>query len=284
MINEKQTNNSFDPLDMHNYRIEKLPKRSKSSVERILSNMGGPLAIISFVLIYFIFKPGYLLFINPESLGEHARTIFDQIGSQEFSRINIAMLAIFVFGIVLWMTEAIPNYLTSLFIIIGLVLTGVLSEKEAYAQLGHKVMWLNIMSFVLASMLVKTGLAKRFALWFIVHFGKRSSSIFLSFLLINVVLSAFISATTAKAAILLPIFMVIAAIYGARGGDKARCPLYPAVYLPAFRHSDNHLLCAGLLSYQKSYSSDKFTGGENGEGAERRLGCSCRNRQKRGNR
>lgn len=220
MIDENQTNNSFDPLDMHNYRIEKLPKRSKSGVERILANMGAPLAILSFVLIYFIFQPAFLLNINPESLGEKARIIFDQIGSQEFSRINIAMLAIFVFGIVLWMTEAIPNYLTSLFIIIGLVLTGVLSEKEAYAQLGHKVMWLNIMSFVLASMLVKTGLAKRFALWFIVHFGKRSSSIFLSFLFINVVLSAFISATTAKAAILLPIFMVIAAIYGARGGDK----------------------------------------------------------------
>ncbi|MDE6779048.1 MAG: anion permease, partial [Alistipes sp.] len=34
-----------------------------------------------------------------------------------------------------------------------------------------------------------------------------------------VVLSAFISATTAKAAILLPIFMVVAAIYGATGGE-----------------------------------------------------------------
>lgn len=36
-----------------------------------------------------------------------------------------------------------------------------------------------------------------------------------SFIVINIVLSIFISATTAKAAILLPIFMVIAAIYGA---------------------------------------------------------------------
>jgi len=212
--------NGFDPLDMSNYRIEKLPKRSKSKVEAFLATIGGPLAILSFILIYFIFKPGYLLDIDASSLGDHARAIYDQIGSVEFSRINIAMLAIFVAGILLWMTEAIPNYLTSLIIIISLVLTGVLSEKDAYAQLGHKVMWLNIMSFVLASMLVKTGLAKRFALWFIVHFGKRSSSIFISFLVINVVLSAFISATTAKAAILLPIFMVIAAIYGARGGDK----------------------------------------------------------------
>jgi len=215
-----QNNNNFDPLDMNNYRIERLPKRSKSKVETLLATIGGPLAIISFVLIYFVFKPAYLLNIDPGSLGEYANSVFQNLGAAEFSRINIAMLAIFVAGVLLWMTEAIPNYLTSLFIIISLVLTGVLSEKEAYAQLGHKVMWLNIMSFVLASMLVKTGLAKRFALWFILHFGKRSSSIFLSFLFINVVLSAFISATTAKAAILLPIFMVIAAIYGARGGDK----------------------------------------------------------------
>ena len=215
-----ENNNGFDPLDMNNYKIEKLPKRSKSKVESFLAILGGPLAIITFILIYFVLKPDFLQSINADSLGDYARNIFDLKGSAEFSRMNIAMMAIFAAGVILWMTEAIPNYLTSLIIIISLVLTGVLSEKDAYAQLGHKVMWLNIMSFVLASMLVKTGLAKRFALWFIVHFGKKSSSIFLSFLLINVVLSAFISATTAKAAILLPIFMVIAAIYGARGGDK----------------------------------------------------------------
>lgn len=217
---KKDINNGFDLLDMNNYRVERLPKRSKSKVEKIIALIGSPLAILSFVLIYFIFQPTFLKAIDPAMLSEYARGIFDVNGSMEFSRMNIAMLAIFVAGVILWMTEAIPNYLTSLIIIIGLVLTGVLSETEAYAQLGHKVMWLNIMSFVLASMLVKTGLAKRFALWFIVYFGKHSSSIFLSFLVINVVLSAFISATTAKAAILLPIFMVIAAIYGARGGDN----------------------------------------------------------------
>lgn len=76
-------------------------------------------------------------------------------------------------------------------------------------------MWLNILSFVLASMLVKTRVAKRFALWFVIRFGKNATWIFISFIVINVVLSVFISATTAKATILLPIFMVIAAIYGA---------------------------------------------------------------------
>ncbi len=81
-------------------------------------------------------------------------------------------------------------------------------------------MWLNILSFVLASMLVKTKIAKRFALWLIVKYGKNATMIFLSFIVINIVLSAFISATTAKAAILLPIFMVIAAVYGATGGKN----------------------------------------------------------------
>jgi anion transporter len=221
MVPERlNTDTSSDPLDMNNYRIERLPKRSKSRVETFLANIGGPLAILAFVVIYFFLEPGFLLNIQASSLSEFAKVVYQNLGSAEFSRINVAMLAIFAAGVILWMTEAIPNYLTSLIIIITLVLTGVLSEKEAYAQLGHKVMWLNIMSFVLASMLVKTGLAKRFALWFIVRFGKHASSIFLSFLLINVVLSAFISATTAKAAILLPIFMVISAIYGARGGSE----------------------------------------------------------------
>jgi di/tricarboxylate transporter len=83
-------------------------------------------------------------------------------------------------------------------------------------------MWLNIMSFILASMLVKTGLAKRFTLWFILRFGHSASHVFLSFIVINVVMSAFISATTAKAAILLPVFMVIAAIYGARPDNTGK--------------------------------------------------------------
>jgi len=211
----------FDVLDMKQYRMEKLPKREKSKFEKFLVKIGAPLAILVFVYIQFFGEFSFLHTINADELSKSARGIFDQVGVLKFSAMNISMLAVFAGALVLWMTEAIPNYQTSLILIIALVLTGVLPEKEAYAQLGHKVMWLNIMSFILASMLVATGIAKRFALWFIVRFGKNSSTIFISFIAINIVLSAFISATTAKAAILLPIFMVVAAVYGATGGkDK----------------------------------------------------------------
>ena len=211
---------SFDPLDMNNYRIEQLPNRPKSGFERWMSYIGGPLAVLAFVVIYWVAEVPFLNHIDPEQLTGEAVKRLNSMGADAFSRINYAMLGIFVASVILWITEAVPNYFTSLLVIVGIVLTGVTSEKTAYAQLGHPVMWLNILSFVLASMLVKTQAAKRFALWFVVHFGKNATQIFFSFIVINVVLSAFISATTAKAAILLPIFMVIAAIYGATGGEN----------------------------------------------------------------
>jgi len=210
---------TFDPLDMHNYRIERLPKREKGPFEKWLAISGPLLAVAAFILFAYVIKLPFLHSIQlTDIVTSTAKQAYNQVGAEQFIRNNEFMLAIFAASIILWMTQAIPNYLTSLMLIIGLVLTGVLSEKTAYAQLGHPIMWLNIMSFVLASMLVVTGLAKRFALWLLVRFGKNASTIFLSFIVINMILSAFISATTAKAAILLPIFMVIAAIYGAQGG------------------------------------------------------------------
>ena len=197
MTEETGIPEAFDPLDMNNYRIEKLPKMQKSTFEKWMAIAGGPLAILAFVLFNWV--------IDIDFLHTQAET---------------SMLAIFVSGLILWMTEAIPNYLTSLVIILAIVLTGVTTQKVAFAQLGHPVMWLNILSFVLASMLVKTRVAKRFALWFVLKFGKSARGIFFSFIVINIVLSAFISATTAKASILLPIFMVVAAIYGASDGNR----------------------------------------------------------------
>jgi anion transporter len=208
-----------DPLDMRNYRIEQLPVRAKSPVERRLAQVGIPVALLVFCLFAFAVDLPFLQGIDPDGLTSAlARKEFAAKGGALFSQNLGYLMAIFAASMVLWVTAALPNYLVSLMLISALVLTGVLTEKDAYAQLGHPVMWLNIMSFVLASMLVATGLAKRFALWLILRFGHSAASVFRVFIVLNVILSAFVSATTAKAAILLPLFMVIAAIYGARAG------------------------------------------------------------------
>ena len=241
---EIQQTAPFDPLDMNNYKIEKLPKMEKSAFEKWMARWGGPLAILAFILIYWVVDIPFIDnlteqdFIPQEVVVEQAdgtivttqpapdKSVKKAVqfiqanGMEDFTRANYAMLAIFVAAIILWITEAVPNYLTALLVILGLVLTEVTTQKEAFAQLGHPVMWLNILSFVLASMLVKTKAARRLALWFVIRFGHSASGVFFSFLLINVVLSAFISATTVKAAILLPIFMVVAAVYGASNGNR----------------------------------------------------------------
>ena len=210
----------FDPLDMNNYKVEKLPKMQKSGFEKWMARLGGPLAILVFVLIYWCVDIPLFDNIDVSTLSEKAQKRFEVIGIENFIRACYAMLAIFCASIVLWITEAVQSYLTSLMVILAIVLCEVTTQKEAFAQLGHPVMWLNILSFVLASMLVKTKAAKRFALWFVLKFGKSASGIFFSFLVINLVLSMFISATTVKATILLPIFMVVAAIFGASQGNR----------------------------------------------------------------
>ena len=210
----------FDPLDMNNYKVEKLPKMQKSGFEKWMARLGGPLAILVFVLIYWCVDIPLFDNIDVTTLSEKAQKRFEVIGIENFIRACYAMLAIFCASIVLWITEAVQSYLTALMVILAIVLCEVTTQKEAFAQLGHPVMWLNILSFVLASMLVKTKAAKRFALWFVLKFGKSASGIFFSFLVINLVLSMFISATTVKATILLPIFMVVAAIFGASQGNR----------------------------------------------------------------
>ena len=265
----------FDPLDMNNYKVEKLPKMEKSGFEKWMARLGLPLSIIAFVLFLCVFKMPFIDNLENVDLRKGADSTFalsekgqkgydglvkthkeqltkeywveqgyeadavakikEEMPAEVKSEINVqantrakddfiennyAMLAIFIASIILWITEAVPSYLTSLLVILAIVLCGIVPQKEAFAQLGHPVMWLNILSFVLASMLVKTRVAKRFALWFVLKFGKNASGVFFSFLIINVVLSMFISATTVKATILLPIFMVIAAIFGASQGNR----------------------------------------------------------------
>ena len=217
---ELQQEKVFDPLDMNNYKVEKLPKMEKSGFEKWMARLGGPVAILLFILIYWVIDIPLFDNLDFSSLGEKAQKRLSVIGEENFIRACYAMLAIFCSSIVLWITESVQSYLTSLMVILAIVLCGVTTQKDAFAQLGHPVMWLNILSFVLASMLVKTRAAKRFALWFVLKFGKSAAGIFFSFLVINVVLSMYISATTVKATILLPIFMVVAAIFGASQGNR----------------------------------------------------------------
>ncbi len=196
----------FDPLDMKNYSLEKLPVMKAGRLLEMFKVIGVPLALL--VFLYF-----HLQWCGPIE-------IFDLQTKIKPPGLMYSALGLFMATLILWISEALPNYLTSLIAIVGAILIGVLKMRPAFAYLGEPVMVLNIGSFIMASALVATGLAKRLSLYMVLKMGKNLSLIFLSFLALNVILGAFISATSAKTAILLPVFMVIAAIYGSTGGEK----------------------------------------------------------------
>lgn len=192
---------------MRNYSLEKLPEMKGGKILDFLKMVGVPLAILTFIF-----------FLKGETWGLFRIDVFhaqDKVPVQAC----YAALAIFVSSLILWLTEAIPNYLTSFLIILAAILTGTMKMRPAFAFMGEPVMILNIASFILASSLVVTGLAKRISLYIVLKLFHHIDLIFWAFLLLNLLLGAFISATSAKTALLLPLFMVISAIFGATGGE-----------------------------------------------------------------
>ncbi len=186
---------TFDPLDMNSYSLNKMPKRPLTGVGKFFRVWGLPIAAVLFVLTAYVIQFPIL-------------NVKQQI-----------MFGLFATAIFLWVSEAVPNYITSILLICGLILTGTLKAKPAMATLGDPTIWLNISAFIMASAMVKTDLVKRVALWLILRFGKNAGTIFLTFLAINIILAAFVNATAAKAALMMPLFMVVSAVYGAPGTD-----------------------------------------------------------------
>lgn len=193
----------FDLLDMNNYTLAKLPVLKPTRISAIMKAAGLPVAALVFSLLHF-----------------QAFTIqgFENQYLMEPSYLYSAV-AIFTAALILWITESIPSYLTSFMAIVAIILTNVLTMRQAFAFMGEPVMILNIASFAMASGLVATGVAKRLALKLVTRFIGNINTVFFAFIAVNMILGAFISATSAKTALILPIFMVCSAVFGATGGE-----------------------------------------------------------------
>ncbi len=179
-------------LDLDRHKLSQIPKKKPSKSERWMKYLGFPLGIAAFLAIYYPAAPA--------GLSASGQTV----------------MACFALALIWWVTEPVPTFVTSLFLIMLLVCLDGWDQKSALSVLGLDVIWLNVMAFVLSSILVKTDLAKRLALTMITRFGRTSGSVLLAFVLLQLCLAPLIPATAARTVMTLPIMMVVAAIYGAR--------------------------------------------------------------------
>jgi anion transporter len=178
-------------LDLSRNKLSEIPPKKRTTSERWMQYLGFPAGILVFLLLFYMPTPAGLM-----------------SGGQ-------VVIAAFATALVWWITEPVPTHVTSLMLMALLVFFHGWGENNVLGVLGFSVIWLNVLAFILSSMLVKTNLAKRIALAMIVRFGRRSKWILLAFFGLNLMLAAFIPATAARAAILLPIIIVVASIYGA---------------------------------------------------------------------
>lgn len=130
------------------------------------------------------------------------------------------VLAVFFMAFVLWVSQAIPTYASALVSICMLVFTGGWTQGEALAVFGQDVIWLMLAAFIITSGMEKSGFAKRLALFIVSKFGTTANKALIALGVVNVILAFVVPSTTARAAMLLPICMMILKVYKAEPGKS----------------------------------------------------------------
>lgn len=122
---------------------------------------------------------------------------------------GLKSLAIFFLCLSLWVSQLLPLSITSLLAIILIPTLGVLSSKETYSLFGNEAVFFILGVFILAAVIMKSGLSTRIALIFLNKFGSSPGNLLIGIMLIGAFLSFWMS-EHAVAAMLFPIVLEIA--------------------------------------------------------------------------
>ena len=139
----------------------------------------------------------------------------------------IITLLFLAFAIVMFVTEKIPLGLTSMIVCVGLIVTGVLGWKDAFAGFIDSNVILFVAMFVVGGALFETGMANKIG-GLVTKFAKSERSLIVAIMLIVGLMSGVLS-NTGTAAILIPVVIGIAA----KSGFKRSRLLMPLVFAAA---------------------------------------------------
>lgn len=139
----------------------------------------------------------------------------------------IITLLFLVFAIVMFVSEKIPLGLTSMIVCVGLIVTGVLGWKDAFAGFIDSNVILFVAMFVVGGALFETGMANKIG-GLVTKFAKTERSLIIAIILIVGLMSGVLS-NTGTAAILIPVVIGIAA----KSGFKRSRLLMPLVFAAA---------------------------------------------------
>lgn len=133
-------------------------------------------------------------------------------------------LIFLLFAIIMFVSEKIPLSVTSMIVCIGLVLTKVLTIKEAFSGFIDNNVILFVAMFIVGGALFETGMANKIG-GLIIHFAKTERQLIIAIMLIVGLMSGVLS-NTGTAAVLIPV------VIGKSGFSRSRL-LMPLVFAAA---------------------------------------------------
>ena len=132
------------------------------------------------------------------------------------------LTGLFVATIVGQMIEPIPGGAIVLLAVALSSLIGGLTMDQALAGYGDKTAWLVLCAFFISRAMLKTGLARRIALFFVRLFGKSSLGVSYALAVSDCVLAGAIPSNGARTGgVILPIARSLSEIYGSEPGPTA---------------------------------------------------------------
>ncbi|MBR3916093.1 MAG: anion permease, partial [Bacteroidaceae bacterium] len=141
----------------------------------------------------------------------------ESFGIEGLTDIHQRIIALFVFAALMWLTETMPSWVTSMIVVTVMLFTvstsafsflrpedgvGLVPFKSIFACFSNPTIMLFIGGFVLAIGLTKVKLDVALARVLLKPFGTRSEIVLLGFILVTAIFSAFVS-NTATAAMML---------------------------------------------------------------------------------
>ncbi len=139
-------------------------------------------------------------------------------------------LTVFALAIVGWCLTDLDDTLIALAAAAALVLCGLTSSRNLHAALGNELTWLLIGAFIIAAVLRASGLTERLAAAVLSRAGS-VRALFLATSGVIVATALFVPSTSGRAALLLPVYLALAAGIDDRRIRRALALLFPTVIL-----------------------------------------------------
>ncbi|HSB14303.1 MAG TPA: DASS family sodium-coupled anion symporter [Bryobacteraceae bacterium] len=132
------------------------------------------------------------------------------------------LVGIFLATIAGLILQPIPGGALVLLAVTLASILGGLTIQDALAGYGDPTVWLVMAAFFISRALIKTGMARRLALFFVRLFGKTSLGVCYALSLSDMTLASIIPSNAARSGgVILPILRSIAEVYGSRPGATA---------------------------------------------------------------